>query len=213
MARWRLGFDRPTTVCFDGTHATAWYRFKPTSTMYVRADTFGSTYDTQMAVYTGSSVSALTEVTCTWRPSAAGGTQSSLVGLAKKNVSYAIQVDSIAASPTGSRHFHLVKVTPPANDTFAGARHVGPRDRGDGASVWPRREPVTRDPYRAARTASFRAIMAEEELLACRARIAQLIESAAASAVVAMNDRPAVANCAHTKSGMRVSVMPGARIL
>src|SRR3979411_1747822 len=37
--------------------------------------------------------------------------------------------------------------------------------------------------------------------------------SAAPSAVVAMNDSGAVANCAHTNSGMRVNVMPGARIL
>src|SRR3981081_2306702 len=37
--------------------------------------------------------------------------------------------------------------------------------------------------------------------------------SAAPSAVVAMNDSGAVANCAHTKSGMRVNVIPGARIL
>ena len=36
--------------------------------------------------------------------------------------------------------------------------------------------------------------------------------SAAPSAVVAMNSSGAVANCAHTKSGMRVNVIPGARI-
>src|SRR5580692_6510860 len=37
--------------------------------------------------------------------------------------------------------------------------------------------------------------------------------SAAASAVVAIINNGAVANCPHTKSGMRVNVMPGARIL
>src|SRR5579872_5962690 len=35
---------------------------------------------------------------------------------------------------------------------------------------------------------------------------------AAASAVVATIESGAVASCAHTKSGMRVNVMPGARI-
>src|SRR5665213_1096809 len=37
--------------------------------------------------------------------------------------------------------------------------------------------------------------------------------SAAPSAVVAMKSSGVVANCAHTKSGMRVKVIPGARIL
>ena len=36
--------------------------------------------------------------------------------------------------------------------------------------------------------------------------------SAPPSAVVAMNESGAVANCAHTNSGMRVKVIPGARI-
>ncbi len=44
--------------------ATVWYRFVPASAGVVVADTFGSTYDTVLAVYTGDTLGSLSLVEC-----------------------------------------------------------------------------------------------------------------------------------------------------
>ncbi len=44
--------------------ATVWYRFTPSSSVTVTADTFGSDFDTVLAVYTGSSFASLALVAC-----------------------------------------------------------------------------------------------------------------------------------------------------
>jgi hypothetical protein len=117
----------PTTACYRDSAApfqTAWYTFRPTRTMYVRADTFGSTYETEMAVFTGSALESLTPVGCTTDTSEEGQDQSSLAWRALKNVAYSIQVDSTSSPVVGTLRFRLLVVSRPSNDDFAGARVV-----------------------------------------------------------------------------------------
>ncbi len=43
---------------------TVWYRYTPSTTRTVVANTVGSSFDTVLAAYTGSSIGDLTEVAC-----------------------------------------------------------------------------------------------------------------------------------------------------
>ena len=47
-----------------GTGGSIWYRATFTGNGTVRADTFGSDFDTELGVYTGSAVGGLTQVAC-----------------------------------------------------------------------------------------------------------------------------------------------------
>lgn len=55
---------------------SAWWKFTPTVTRNLRIDTIGSTGDTEIAVYTGSAVNALTKITS---DSDSGGSNTSLI--------------------------------------------------------------------------------------------------------------------------------------
>ena len=54
--------DDPSPTCVE-TSSTVWYAFTPTATMTIDANTFGSDYDTILAVFTGTR-GALTEIAC-----------------------------------------------------------------------------------------------------------------------------------------------------
>ena len=52
----------PTHVSTDGTASSVWYRWTPTASGIARVDTIGSPFDSVLAVYSGSALSALTKL-------------------------------------------------------------------------------------------------------------------------------------------------------
>ena len=71
-------FGEPTTSCGNASGGSIWYRATFNGNGTVRADTFGSDFDTVVGVYTGSAVNALSPVTC--NDDASAGTRQSGVG-------------------------------------------------------------------------------------------------------------------------------------
>ncbi|HEX2025139.1 MAG TPA: hypothetical protein VHH92_01960, partial [Actinomycetota bacterium] len=69
----------PEPFCTGYIERTVWYAFTPASDVVVGVDTLASDYDTILGVYTGSSLSDLSDVTCSDSPArvvfaAEGGT-------------------------------------------------------------------------------------------------------------------------------------------
>ncbi len=98
--------------------ATVWYRFTPSSNQTLVADTFGSNYDTVLAVYTGLSLGALSLVGCNDQ---FGGNQSQVQFSAATGTTYYIQAGGYFGQ-TGTLVLNLAPPPPPpANDDFADA--------------------------------------------------------------------------------------------
>ena len=76
--------------------ASLWYTWTAPTTGSVTIDTFGSSFDTTLAAYTGSAVNALTLVT--GNDDAAGGTQSRITFAATKDTPYRIAVDGYSSA-------------------------------------------------------------------------------------------------------------------
>jgi len=98
---------------------TLWYRFTPSSNVLIQADTFGSGYDTVVAVYTGTSLDYLITVAC--NDDFGGGRQSYIEFRSTAGVTYLFQVGGFAGS-TGDLTFHMdgtAILPPPSNDDFA----------------------------------------------------------------------------------------------
>jgi len=70
---------------------TVWYKYRPSTNRRVSLDTFDSDFDSKIAVYTGSSVSGLTMVTCADDTQEPNG-DASVSWTALKNKTYHIQV-------------------------------------------------------------------------------------------------------------------------
>ncbi len=106
--------------------ASIWFRFVPSTTGMSTVDTCGSDFDTVLAVYTGTAVSALhliasnddaNDPDCT--------TQSRVTFTATAGVSYSIAVDGFGGD-TGSVQLSWARLPPPpANDNFANATAIG----------------------------------------------------------------------------------------
>lgn len=79
----------PSPGC-GSSGATVWYTFTPASTTAVTVSTFGSDFDTLIAVYTGSSLGALTAVAC--NDDASGTLQSRVTFTATGGTKYSIQI-------------------------------------------------------------------------------------------------------------------------
>ena len=56
--------SEPLPSCTSSAGATVWFKYTPSSSGTVVADTLGSDYDTVLAVYTGASLATLTQVAC-----------------------------------------------------------------------------------------------------------------------------------------------------
>jgi hypothetical protein len=110
---------------------SAWFRWEPTSTGYVSVGACGSEERVNLAVYTGSSVGALTEVSstrfstapdCAWNDRTI--TFTAHVGTV---YSIAVEGDGLASpyldpqSGEGPIQLHLSEPTPPAHDEFVDA--------------------------------------------------------------------------------------------
>ena len=108
----------PTTFTCDGFSTTVgksvWYTLTPPASSVVTIDTFGSNFDTVLAVFTGSSVAALTQVACN---DELGTTQQSQVSFVASGAPYRVQVSGYL-SDFGELLVHFGN-TP--NDSFSSA--------------------------------------------------------------------------------------------
>jgi hypothetical protein len=91
--------------------ASVWWQWTAPSNCAVTITTAGSSFNTLLGVYTGSSVSALTEIV--------SSDDAPVVFNATANQSYDIAVDGYGAD-SGSVQLQLFIQAPPANDSFAG---------------------------------------------------------------------------------------------
>ncbi|WP_333825796.1 S8 family peptidase [Pinisolibacter sp.] len=100
---------------------SAWWKVTPTATQKMSFSTFGSNFDTVLGVYTGNTVSSLTQVTA--NDNASSSTKSSQVTFwASVGKTYYLQVSGKAAADGGI--IRLEGMSYPANDNFASARSV-----------------------------------------------------------------------------------------
>jgi hypothetical protein len=97
---------------------TVWYTFTPTVPVAVTIDTFGSNFDTIVAVYTGNAVNALSQVAC--NDDAAGTRQSQVAFPAGAGITYRIQVGGFG-NAFGNLVVNFTPTAPPPNDNFANA--------------------------------------------------------------------------------------------
>lgn len=104
-------------TCDIGGGKTVWWRWTAPQTQITTLATLGSDFDTVLAVYTGSAVSALTPVTC--NDDLPGGIFSSEVTFqATAGTTYQIAVDGYAGDE-GIIALSLAATPPVTNDSFA----------------------------------------------------------------------------------------------
>jgi VCBS repeat-containing protein len=121
--------DDPIT-CY-GNNQTVWFAYTPQSSMRLEANTFGTGYDTTLAVFTGTR-GALSEIACN---EDAGGTVNSRVRFdAVAGTTYYFRVSSLYPVPSASLVFNVLEAPPP----FSFAATVAPF-----GSVIPRSGAVT----------------------------------------------------------------------
>ena len=116
--------DEPAACGFVAS--SVWYSFTPGTDVTLTADTFGSDYDTILAVYAGDSLADLTAIAC--NDEYAGTSQSRVSVVASAGTQLYFQAGSLFGD-TGDLAFTLAASTgtPPANDRFAAALPVGTR--------------------------------------------------------------------------------------
>ena len=102
-------FGDPVPDCVDGFGNGVWYQYTATVNGVLIVDTFGSDFDTGLAVYTGA-CDTLTEIACN---DDTGGMTSQVTILTTAGVTYSILVGGYSAH-TGNLVFHLTHLTPPA---------------------------------------------------------------------------------------------------
>lgn len=96
--------------------ASIWWSWTPTNSFQVEIDTLDSEFDTVLAVYTGTTLSTLTELVM--NDDAGGGNQSRVRFGALAGTTYQIAVDGFLGDE-GLAHLDLqVAPPPPANDDF-----------------------------------------------------------------------------------------------
>jgi len=102
-------FGDPVPDCVDGFGNGVWYQFTAPVSGLLIVDTFGSDFDTGLAVYTGS-CDSLTEVACN---DDTGGVTSQVTIPTTAGTTYSILAGGYSAH-TGNLVFHLNHLTPPA---------------------------------------------------------------------------------------------------
>jgi hypothetical protein len=120
----------PVATCSGSTVSmgnTVWYAFTPSTSTTVTIDTFGSSFDTVLAVYTGSSLPNLSQVACnndTLQPGTANLRQSRVSLSAAAGTTYRVQIGGFFGQ-FGSVVANFRSCNPPpANDPFAGATPI-----------------------------------------------------------------------------------------
>lgn len=116
--------DEPQPSCGFDSAATAWYQFTPEENVQVIADTFGSDYDTVLAVYRGTNFGDLVQVACNDDSFSA---QSQVLFSAEAGVEYHFQVGEFSSPDFpgggGSLRFNVSEPEPPLRSSTA--RYVG----------------------------------------------------------------------------------------
>lgn len=97
----------PSNCAGGALASTVWFRYTPSSTRKVSADTFGSAFDTVLNVYRGTSLASLVEVKCD--DDAGGGYQSQVSWNALGGQSYYIQVSGFDTGEYGDLVFTLTR--------------------------------------------------------------------------------------------------------
>jgi len=116
----------------DRGGASVWYQWRAPASGLVTFDTFGSNFDTLLAVYTGNAVNALSVVASS--DNAGSSAQSRVTFDAKANTTYQIAIDGKSTSldqgtglPRGETGLILLNwsnLPPPVNDNFANAQTI-----------------------------------------------------------------------------------------
>ena len=132
-----LDTTEATTAADDpscaGNGHTVWYRYTPSSSIRVDANTFGSSYDTTISVYTGSPGS-LTQIACN---DDAQGLQSQVTFDATAGQSYYVMAGSFGSGSGGTLTLELREAAPPPPAPEVGLTidRAGHVDRNGVASV------------------------------------------------------------------------------
>ncbi|MBI4870186.1 MAG: hypothetical protein HY814_01310 [Candidatus Riflebacteria bacterium] len=136
----------PQPSCGE-TDATAWYLFAPTASGRAQVDTFGTSLDTILAVYSGTP-GQLHPVGC--RDNAEGTRQSKVVFDFASGTNYYIQAGG-KVYRYGTIVVNLQEVSVPPNDNFADAAAITPRPfRFDGDTAGATMENEEGEPHLAA---------------------------------------------------------------
>ena len=118
----REGAEQAPT-CDSTIGRTLWWRFTPPTSMRVKAETTGSSFDTVLAAWTGTTLGALSEAACSDDAAGAGGPSSFELNLTG-GLTYYFQAGGFGGLG-GSLNFSLSRVsTAPANDIFLNATGV-----------------------------------------------------------------------------------------
>lgn len=110
----------PIATGTAGAEASIWYKWTAPAEGFVRFNTARSSIDTVLAVYTGFSVSGLTEVAAN-NNAEEGVTYSALSFETAANTTYYIQVDGLTSADEGGIVLSWDYYARPGNDTFAQA--------------------------------------------------------------------------------------------
>jgi hypothetical protein len=97
----------PPQGCGSSVSKTVWYQFSPSSSTVVDADTFGSDFDTVLAVWTGSSLSTLSPVDC--NDDTGPDFDSQVLFRAFRSTTYLIQIGGYQGE-SGNLELHLKSV-------------------------------------------------------------------------------------------------------
>lgn len=107
------GEPQPGRFCLFAMKATLWYRFKPAANMLIWADSFGSNFDTEIAVYRGDRITELTETAC--NDDAAGGPGGGTSRVEFPVIAgelYSIQAGGIGSRESGNLVFRMCSGQP-----------------------------------------------------------------------------------------------------
>ena len=96
-----------------GISQTVWYSFTPNTDVFLTADTFGSDFDTALAVYTGDSLETLMNIDCN---DDTASLQAEIQFSASAGTTYHFQVGGFIGD-AGSLAFNLVTIKNPDADT------------------------------------------------------------------------------------------------
>jgi hypothetical protein len=113
-----LETGEPAVMDGAPTGRSIWYRWTAPSSGSLSLDTSGSSFDTLLGVYTGSTVGALSEVAV--NDDAASDLTSDLITEVVGGATYWIRVDGYAGA-TGAVNLHLTETTPPDAPTGVSA--------------------------------------------------------------------------------------------
>jgi hypothetical protein len=137
--------QEPSPMGSSGARSVWWSWTAPASGA-VSIDTFGSSFNTTLGVYTGSSVGGLTLVA---ENDDTGSVQSEVAFKAQAGIVYRIQVNGPASAlggESGTIVLHIAPCTPPPNDDFPGISITGASVTVTGSNVFATAETGEPDP-------------------------------------------------------------------